>query len=298
MKKWFNVFVYISLGFLISALIRADYLKIPDIYSGTYIILSLSLVYAGFLFDTLAWHKTLIHFGYHEIKATDSLISMGLSIFGKYMPGKVWTIIGRSAYIAKGYNLPEKDIAIVSLNAQFISFWIGLLLGIIGLVFIGTRYYLLELSILVWLLFTVLLFSRVFHNVVIKLIYKIFKKEIIISSLSIKSILRLLPWFVINWFLWCLGFYFLIVGLSQDATSAFLGLSFALAGTLSLLVLIIPGALGIRESLLATVLIIGGLEETLAISISVASRLWFLFGEFFIFLLAILLKWFTSRALR
>lgn len=290
MKKWFNIFVYISLVFLIVALIKADYLKMPDIYNYTYIILGIIFVCVGFLFDTFSWHKTLIHFGYNKVKVTDSIISMGLSIFGKYVPGKVWSIIGRSAYIAKKYDLPEKETAVVSLTAQFISFWIGLLLGIIGLLFIGTHYYLLELSLLVWGLFTILLFSRIFHNIAINLIQKIFKKEIIIPSLNIKSTLRILPWFIINWLFWCLGFYFLIKGLSPGSFIVFLGLAFALAGTLSLLVLIIPGALGVREGFLVTLLVISGFNESLAVTISMASRLWFLCGEFFIFLFAIILR--------
>lgn len=298
MKKWFNIFVYTSLVFLLVALIKADYLKMPAIFNYTYIIWGIAFVCIGFIFDTYSWHKTLIHYGYKEVKITDSIISMGLAIFGKYVPGKVWTIIGRSAYIAKKYNLLEKETTIVSLNAQFISFWIGLTLGIIGLFFIGTRYYLLELSVLVWGLFTILLFSRFFHNIVIKIIHKIFKKEVIIPSLNIKSTLIILPWFLINWLFWCSGFYFLTIGLSQDSFPVFLGLAFALAGTLSLLVLVIPGALGIRESLLTTILIVAGLEDTMAISISAASRLWFLFGEFFIFFMAIFLKRIVFRKLQ
>lgn len=290
MKKWFNIFVYFSLVFLIVALVKADYLKIPEIQNHAYIISGLLFVCLGFIFDTYAWYKTLIHFGYGQIKVSDAIISMGLSIFGKYVPGKVWSIIGRSAYIARKYELPEKNTAIVSLNAQFISFWVGLFLGIIGFLFIGSRYYLLELSLLVWVFFTVLLFSRFFHRLVIKLIRKIFKKEVTIPSLSIQSTLSVLPWFLINWMIWCAGFYFLAKGLSPGSFTIFLGFAFASAGTLSLLFLIIPGALGVREGLLGIILVTAGFNESLAVTVSLASRLWFLSGELFIFLVALILE--------
>jgi uncharacterized membrane protein YbhN (UPF0104 family) len=290
MKKWFNIFIYISLGFLITALIKADYLKMPEINNYTYIIIGIVLVCIGFVFDAISWHKTLIHFGFREVRVSHAVISMGLSIFGKYVPGKIWTIIGRSAYIAKQYDLSETETAIISLNAQFISFWVGLFFGIVGLLIFGSQFYLLELSLLVWSLFTLLLFSRFFHNIFIKLFRKVLKKEIYLPSLSIKSTIRILPWFLINWLLWCLGFWFLAMGLSAVKVSMFLGLMFALAGTLSLMIIIIPGALGVRESILTTVLVMEGIGGALAITIATTSRLWFLFGEFFIFLIAIILK--------
>jgi uncharacterized membrane protein YbhN (UPF0104 family) len=295
MRRLFTVFVYISLLFLVVALIRADYLEKPEIFSYNYIVIGLVLVTIGFIFDTYAWYKTLIHFGYCKVKVSDAIVSMGLSVFGKYVPGKVWTIIGRSAYISRQYDLPEKETAIVSLSAQFISFWVGLSLGIIGLLIFGSRYFLVELALSVWALFTVLLFSRFFHKLLIKLVRKTFKWEINLPSFAITTTLRILPWYLINWLLWCLGFYFLSMGLCEDPISMFLGLMFALAVTLSLLIIIIPGALGIRESILSTVLIIGGIGDSMAITISMTSRLWFLFGEFSIFLIAIFLKRKSSR---
>lgn len=295
MKKWFNIFIYFSLVFLIVALIRADYLKIPEIHSYTYFFLGLTFVCIGTLFDSYSWFKTLIHFGYTKVKISDAIISTGLSIFGKYVPGKVWTIIGRSAYIARKYDLPEKETAIVSLNTQFISFWVGLLIGITGLVFIGSSYYLIAFSLIVWASFTVLLFSRFFHNLIIKIIRKIFQKEIFISSLAIKSTLKILPWFFILWSFWCLGFYLLTKGLNQNTFPFFVGFIYALAAMLSLLVLVVPGSLGVRESLLATFLIMAGFDEVMAISISAASRLWFLFGELFIFIIAFVLKRKTTK---
>jgi glycosyltransferase 2 family protein len=290
MSKWFNIFVYLSFGFLIVALIESDYLKIPDIVNYSYIVLSVVFVCIGFLLDSFSWYRTLRNYGYLEVKVSDSIISMGLSIFGKYLPGKVWSIIGRSSYISKIYGLHEKDAAVISLNAQFISFWVGLLLGIIGLVINSSKAYFVEISLIVWILFTFIIFSRVFHNLFIQIIRKFFRSEIIIPSLSIQSTFKLIPWFLIYWIFWCLGFYFLIRGLSQNTFGVSVGLSFALAGTLSLIVIVIPGALGVRETLLTTLLVMMGFDERLAITISLTSRLWFLFGEFFIFLIALVCK--------
>jgi glycosyltransferase 2 family protein len=287
MKKWFKYFVYISLVFLVIALIKADYLKIPQIHNYTLIVSSIIFVCLGFFMDAVSWQMTLKAYGYKKVNTRHALASMGLSIFGKYIPGKIWLIMGRSAYIAKRYNLSEKDTASISLNAQFISLWVGLLLGSVGFLFIGAKALWAELSLLLWLALSLILFSRIFHNLTTFLIKKIFKKEITIPSLSIKNVIKVLPWFFINWLFWSVGFYFLVQSLSIIAVNPVTGLIFALAGTLGLLAVIVPGGLGVREGIVAAMLILAGLNEVLAVSISVASRLWFLSGETFIFLLGL-----------
>ena len=44
MKKYFNIFIYVSLIFLVIALYKLDYLVIPKIYNYYYFSLSIILV--------------------------------------------------------------------------------------------------------------------------------------------------------------------------------------------------------------------------------------------------------------
>lgn len=288
MKKYFKYFVYISLIFLIVALIKADYLVIPYIHNIGLLALSIVFVCIGFFFDSFAWKKTLNIYGYKNVSTSEAIASMGLSIFGKYIPGKIWLIMGRSAYIAQRHNLSEKDTTSISLNAQFISLWVGLLMGSTGLWLIGSKDYWAELTLLLWLMLSLLLFSRVFHNMFTGIVKKIFKKTLSIPSLSISNVFKTLPWFIINWLSWCAGFYLLTQSLSPNIVGPEIGFVFALAGTLGLLAIIVPGGLGVREGIVVALLLLAGFDETLAISISISSRLWFLIGEIFIFLLGLL----------
>ena len=75
MKKWFKYFVYISLVFLIIALIKADYLKIPQVYNYTFIVLSVFLVCLGFFLDAFAWQMTLKVYGYNKLNTKDTTIN-------------------------------------------------------------------------------------------------------------------------------------------------------------------------------------------------------------------------------
>jgi uncharacterized membrane protein YbhN (UPF0104 family) len=51
-----------------------------------------------------------------------------------------------------------------------------------------------------------------------------------------------------------------------------------------------PGGLGVREGIIVLVLTATGLDVKVATTISVISRIWFISGEIFIFLMAILSK--------
>lgn len=285
MKKWFKYFVYVSIIFLIIGLIRADYLIVPNIENFTFLIISLICVFVGFFFDSFAWYKTLRAGGYSMVKVSDCVAGMGLSIFGKYIPGKIWLIVGRSAYVSKRYDLSEKDTTVFSITAQFVSLWVGLLLGSVGMFFAGAQKFIPELTLALWLLLTLLLFSRIFHNLFTVIIKKVFKRNFVLPSLSFKKVVKIMPWFFINWLFWCLGFYFLSQSMSVETFSVFIGFIFALAGIMGILAVIVPGGIGVREGVLAGMLILAGVEGALAVSIAVASRLWFLMGELFLFIL-------------
>ena len=121
MKKWYTYIIYVSLFFLIVTLIQADYLKIPEIKNTQLLILSVLLLFIGVILDALAWHKSLKIFGLNKHSFLSSLSSMGLSIFGKYIPGKIWTVIGRSSYMINKYQYDKKTVNMISIIAQLIS---------------------------------------------------------------------------------------------------------------------------------------------------------------------------------
>jgi len=99
MKNWFRYIFYASLIFLLIALVRADYLIIPKIYHPLKLILSLLLLFAGFLLNALAWPRLLRQSPF-RVKDREGMASHGMSIFGKYIPGKFWVVMGRAEYLA------------------------------------------------------------------------------------------------------------------------------------------------------------------------------------------------------
>jgi uncharacterized membrane protein YbhN (UPF0104 family) len=220
----------------------------------------------------------------------DSIISHGLSIFAKYIPGKVWIIMGRAEYVAKKHQLSRKDMASLSLDAQLLALWAALMLGTLGMIWIDSIN-LYGLSVL--LLFIVLnlfIFTPLLHRITGKLLTRLLKREIRFPRLSFTRLLRIIFWYGLNWGIWCLSFYFLAGSLVEGPIPFNIAFAFGLAGSIGIMAVFAPGGLGVREGILTGYLTLAGLELPVATTIAVTSRLWFLSGELFIFLVASALK--------
>ncbi len=288
MKNWFRYLFYASLVFLVIGLIRADYLTIPHIYNYTTLAISLLLLCMGFLFNALSWTKVLKHANY-RVDQGDGMASLGLSIFAKYIPGKIWIIMGRAEYLAKKYKYPRKDLGSLSFDAQFVALWVALLLGTIGMISIKS-FNIYGLSVL--LLFSILslvIYTPLFHRLAEFVLSKIVRKQVTFPALPFLKLLKVIFWYLINWGIWCIAFYFLAASLVEETLSLNVAFAFGLAGSLGILAIFAPGGLGVREGIITGYLTIIGLNLTDATTIAITSRLWFLVGEVFIFLIALML---------
>jgi uncharacterized membrane protein YbhN (UPF0104 family) len=64
-----------------------------------------------------------------------------------------------------------------------------------------------------------------------------------------------------------------------------------------ILAIFLPGGIGVREGIMTAYLSALGIELELAITIATLSRLWFITGEVFIFLMALILKKTNNQSL-
>ena len=281
-KYWFTTFIVISISFLVIKLVNADYLFVPEIKSYQLLSLSLFSLFMGFILETLTWKRLLKESGY-AIDIYESLASTGLSILGKYIPGKVWTIIGKAGYLVDKKNFPKDAITSLTFNHQILALWFGVLFGIIGLANFHVSYDLVLMMLGSFVLLSLLLFLELPFTILKAAIRKLFKKDIDISSLTLATILRCSPYVFLNWAFWCGGFALFVAALTGYPVDLLMGLGFALAATIGILALFAPGGIGIREGVLVAVLLLHGLPLREATTIAVSSRLWFLVGEVFYF---------------
>lgn len=288
MKKWFSLFVYISIIFLLYKLYQADYLIIPNFKNLTFLSLSIGCLFSGFLLDGVRWKFILEKSGF-DISYKDGLISNGITVFGKYIPGKIWMLLAKAAYINKNYGFSVKTLSFVSFQSQLLALWTGALIGFLSLIHAKLAPLLFQSILLVFAILSLILFSEKLHHFVNVSIEKVLRKKIKIPFLPFKKVFSLIPIFAICWIAYALGFYFLGLSLGLPMPT-FSGAIFPLSAVIGVAVLIAPGGLGIREGLIVGYFLLLGLQQQEATTLAICSRLWFLTGELFVFAVAFFLN--------
>jgi hypothetical protein len=279
LKTAFSLFLYGSLLALAYALYRGDFLEIPRIVSSPALGASLVLLFLGFVADVVLWQQTLARAGY-GVSLAQALRSAGLSVFGKYIPGKVWTIVGRAGALAAASALPLGGLVTLSLACQLVTLWVGLSIGAVGLLLLEGLHGWGALLLAAWGMLTVVLFSARFHRLGQRILRPVVGS---LPRLSPRQILALAPWAAATWLCWAAGFHLAVTSLVTGPVPPGTGLGFPLAATLGIVAVIAPGGLGVREGVLAGYLMLAGLDAVTATTVAVFSRVWFLAGEVFVF---------------
>ncbi len=281
--RWSVVLVYLSLLFVGIWLYRSGELYVLQIHNGTLLALSLLLALAGFVASAAAWWRLLSVYG-NPVSFRLALASVGLTIFGKYIPGKVWALMGRATYIAEHSEHALTSVSSLSVTGQMLFIWLGLLFGAVTLLIIESQVEFVLGALLAWFVLSALLLSNATYRVT-GLFARLLKRPIPRQPrLRLSHILGLLPYFTLIWLCWIVGFSLFVSALTGNSPNLGNGLAFALAASLGILAVIAPGGLGVREAILATLLVMLGCSTGESTSIAVNARLWFLAGEVGIFL--------------
>jgi len=295
MSKLWQGILYGSLVFVIIYLARLDYISLASFnYSFTYLLFSVFFLIAGFTLSALSWKKILEQYNI-SIPFKTAFISHGSNIFAKYIPGKVWMVLGRAGYLHKlkpGLNI--KTLSVASLSEQIIFIWSGLLLSI----FLAAKLldlWMLLLFLLVLLFVTVLLFHNKVHHTVTRFIEKRFGKKVEIPHIPFILVIKMLLFCLLYWMFWVIGFYFLIKAVSPGEVPFYLGTIFPLSAIAGIMAIIAPGGIGVREGVMVLGLTYAGFNLEHATSVSILSRLWFVVGEISLFLSALTIKLFGKK---
>ncbi len=288
MKKIINVFLYGSLVALLIYVYNLDFLIFRDL-SINYFWLSISIIllFVGFVLSAISWKVALKMHGI-DISSRQAIMSHGLPAFTKYIPGRIWTILGRAALIQnKDHNV--KKLSFISLKEQLIYLSLGFIISIYPIVrtekIRDYSFIIISISVLLF----VLLFSEHLQKLFQRIWNYIFKKEINIPIIKGREFVKL-SWFIIlYWSVWTLGFYFLLISV-LGIVPIYYAFAFPLSVSLGLISIVFPGGIGVREGVIVLFLVANGIQTEVAVTFSVLSRLWFLLGEIFIFLTALVIR--------
>jgi len=286
-KKIYTVIYYISIIFIAAYLFRSDYFSFSRIDFNTDFFLSLIFLTAGFISYPAALNLTLKYQGIGSDYKT-CFLSTGRTIFSKYIPGKVAMIY------AIAYNLKKNDESSLSrLSYNVILFQIfaiisGILLGLAFVIPMESLPFFWKFgSIAVIITSVLILSSNFFFTSLTKLFVKFTGKSPDFPPFTFLSIFKLISMSMLFWLCWGMGLYFLVgslgIILNNSLTLVFL---FPFSISIGILAFIAPGGIGVREGVLAALLIYSGNPVPVAAEISVMSRIWFILGEIIFFLIS------------
>ncbi|MDD3192187.1 MAG: lysylphosphatidylglycerol synthase domain-containing protein [Bacilli bacterium] len=286
LRYFTNTLIVISLIFLVRYLLANNLLRMPDTINWYWFAASLLMLAVGYGFDCFSWLQILRNNSIH-ISMREAIESVGIAVFGKYIPGKVWVITGMSGRVSQSTGAPIIQVSLLATLLQVLNLALGAFIGLIGL----TPY--LKMSLVaVFIIITIVVIVLFFgykdkiRNAGFVQRYKFTRKWLppFIRSISPGLILSL----VLIWISWSISFYLLAKSLGYPLPFEG-GFVLPLGSSAGTLLLLAPGGLGVREGALG-LLLAGHLTSPQEIvTLSAFSRLWFLVGEIMIFLAAGLL---------
>ena len=289
----FRILIYISLAFLVIYLYKFNYLNVQGLdLDPVYLIPAILLLWGGFMMSTLSWWKALSIHDIHVSKKM-ALLSHGLSVFAKYIPGKLWAILGRASFVSIEEH-SMRNASYISLKEQLIYVWLGLLIGIGPLLYFYPLNSFVILVLILSLFFTFFLYSRGFHQFVVRILGKLLRKQLNVPLVTFKEVIPLILYVLSYWLLWIFAFYFFVLSFHIEFS---IGVIFCwpLGISLGVLSLITPGGIGVREGIMTGFMVLTGMPLETATTIAVISRLWFISGEIFIFSLSLVLNKFSLK---
>jgi len=286
MKKGFNILLFVSFIFLFIYLWKVD-LIIPQFPNAGWLIPSMLLLFAGFFASTVSWRIALRSHGI-RITLRDAVVSHGQSIFAKYIPGKVWVILGRAGYISENKKA-LKNSTFVSFKEQIIYTWVGFVISVVPTVFFYRIEWLTIILVAMITGLSLFLFVAPIHRWGVNIISKTIKRKFELPVISFRQSLPMIGSTGLIWLCWTLAFFLFMKVFDVQVTAA-MAFAFPLSVCFGLIAIILPGGLGLREGIIIGYLTLAGMDVETATTISFLNRLAFILGEAFIFLTALIVR--------
>jgi glycosyltransferase 2 family protein len=250
-----------------------------------YLILSITLFLSYIFICILNWQ-------YITIKMTCSVpfhnaaVAWCYSFLGKFIPGKMAPIAAR-AYFYKQAGISYKKITFCAfLESIMIVFSLAFAVSLVlFFVDIGDMKKYRFLLLLLLPVSFVTVHPRILE-LFINLVAKVFKKNIIKLSLTYYTVLKILLMYILLWIVLGIAFFFFAKSIHSvpiDHMFPVIG-SFFIATLVGILSIFTPSGLGVREGIL-TIALSHIFPSSIAVVISVSSRIWSTSLELFVILI-------------
>ncbi len=242
--------------------VRTQLKTIDVVYlSLSFLVLLIAQVYVVFL-----W-QNLVNSGKHTLSFKNAVSIFYLSALGRYIPGKVWQLVGL-AYLSEGAGI-ESEVAITaSLLSQSLSVITGILISTGILIMYLPLYAVIGLVLMI----LVFLYPPVFNRLLNWVSLRVRKKSVSLDISIFKEVL-LFSGYIVAWLVYGFSFYLLFASINIHI-SLFKSVEFFSASyLLGLFAVFVPGGLGVREGVLTILLKEIGIASYIASFIALLERI-------------------------
>jgi len=273
--------------FLVRTVVRnwQEVAEFPWHFNPWLLILSLLVLGGTIFFMIVLWRWLLARLG-GKIPLSAAFRIFSISSLGRYLPGKVWQVVGM-VYLGRKEGVRAEAGVWAALLAQILAVLSGFLVTLAAL-FVEQKRMLAPLldrlgveSISLWwfilplVVVLVLLHPRILERIT-NLLLKLFKREPLRFKLSYLGLLGFFLLYALSWLCYGSAFYLFLASVNPLPITDWVVVTggFAAAYIVGLLAIFVPGGLGVREGILA--LFLAGLVGSgVAAALSFGQRLWF-----------------------
>lgn len=245
----FVLFFFIAIGFAYNNFNKYFFIiRFPsDIhYHRILLVVLFQLIF--WFFSSLAWSSLVQVYTKVNISLRASFMQCNAVAIGKYLPGKVWGMVGRGVGL-NFFGLNKKEILTVSFIEQVLLLHSGAVLG--GCTFIFTRFRSYSPALMLVVLLTVPLFPFILNLLLSTKINRVLTSKISFSHFEILNYLSIFIRYSLLWVSAGLVFssiYYFLFG-PFDSRLLILLLGACAVGIISgFLAFFSPGGVGVREA--------------------------------------------------
>lgn len=242
----------------------------------TWPLLGVSLVFYCMykLTQTYFWHYITV-LNDASIALPDAFRAYLYSILGKYIPGKVFTLLARiPPYQERGVSAQKVTVCYLLENVCTIL-GAGLLFIVSLSVFPNETFRQYKWITILLIVVFIICLNPAILNFMLGLVEKVTKKRMSRIQITYPQMIKIVFLFLLNWIIHGTGFYFLVCSFCPVPLSQWLYVSgiYALSCIIGILAFFSPSGLGVREGILLLGL---GLimDQNYAMMLSLIARLW------------------------
>lgn len=278
-QRWLGGFVAAAITIALIWIAIEHGVEFDGITNPSAAISALLLVMLGITGQALTWYFSLRATG-SSVRFKAAFIAHAVTIWAKYVPGKIWSVSGRAAALAyMGNEKMSRSIA-ASGAAQLIMIIVAFALALGNL---GSG---LGIQIENSIATALPIFVGSMTAIMCVSIYM--KKRYNLGRSHLRQVFASTAMAILTWALWGLAFSQLLLSMGVHMSPINAIAIFAASALAGILTIFTPGGLGIREGVLSALLVNQGIPLGEAAMISILARLLFVAGETAMFMIGLL----------